>query len=151
MSGLRAYKSIAGGFGDTDVAIVGGAGKYANARGEGKVSRITATDQADVGYRFTFTLAEQGGLLRVRGSRHALDGVNGPVEPRPLRLQPVQVAVVASAPDSRLARSRRQSASVTVSATRVYNDVHSRSTARPSGRMPSALNVAGSNTRVPWK
>ncbi|MFC6087918.1 allene oxide cyclase barrel-like domain-containing protein [Saccharothrix lopnurensis] len=53
LSGLRDYRSIAGGFEDTAVAVVGGTGAYANARGEG---RATRSGSADVGYRFTFTI-----------------------------------------------------------------------------------------------
>ncbi|GAA1296330.1 allene oxide cyclase barrel-like domain-containing protein [Saccharothrix xinjiangensis] len=53
LSGLRDYRSIAGGFENAPVAVVGGTGAYANARGEGEAVR---SDSADVGYRFTFTI-----------------------------------------------------------------------------------------------
>jgi hypothetical protein len=53
LSGLRTYKSIAAGFGDATLAIVGGTGAYANARGEGRAVR---SDSPDVAYRFTFTV-----------------------------------------------------------------------------------------------
>ncbi|MCC8246180.1 allene oxide cyclase barrel-like domain-containing protein [Saccharothrix luteola] len=52
LSGLRKYKSIAAGFEDTSVAVTGGTGVYANARGEGKVTR---SGSPDVGYKFVFT------------------------------------------------------------------------------------------------
>lgn len=57
LSGMRTYKSIAAGFDDATVAVVGGTGAYANARGEGEVTR-TSAHAAVVGYRFTFTLVE---------------------------------------------------------------------------------------------
>ncbi|MFE9746725.1 hypothetical protein ACFYOT_17625 [Saccharothrix saharensis] len=53
-SGLRQYKSIEAGFEDTTVAITGGTGAYATARGEGKVARANSRG---VGYRFTFTIS----------------------------------------------------------------------------------------------
>ncbi|MFD7660496.1 hypothetical protein ACFV4N_41525 [Actinosynnema sp. NPDC059797] len=53
LSGRRNYKSIAGGFENTSVAVVGGTGAYATARGEGRVVR---SDSADVAYEFTFTI-----------------------------------------------------------------------------------------------
>ncbi|MBB5959677.1 hypothetical protein FHS29_006298 [Saccharothrix tamanrassetensis] len=56
LSSLRAYKSMAGGFGDTTMAVIGGTGKYAGARGEGKATRATAAGKADAVYRFTITL-----------------------------------------------------------------------------------------------
>ncbi|WP_329792040.1 hypothetical protein V1227_08955 [Lentzea sp. DG1S-22] len=56
LSGLRDYRSIAEGFENTTMAVIGGTGKYSNARGEAKVTRVTA--RADVGYRFTITLAD---------------------------------------------------------------------------------------------
>ncbi|GAA0251724.1 hypothetical protein GCM10010492_60170 [Saccharothrix mutabilis subsp. mutabilis] len=59
LSSLRTYKSLDAGFDDTTIAVVGGTGKYANVRGEGKVTRATFADRADVGYRFTFTLLER--------------------------------------------------------------------------------------------
>jgi hypothetical protein len=55
LSGMRKYKSIAAGFEDTSVAITGGTGAYANARGEGKVTR---SDSQEVGYKFVFTIAD---------------------------------------------------------------------------------------------
>ncbi|GAA3464826.1 hypothetical protein ACFFSW_22225 [Saccharothrix longispora] len=54
LSGRRHYRSIAAGFDDTAVAVTGGTGAYANARGEGRAVR--AGSGAEVGYRFTFTL-----------------------------------------------------------------------------------------------
>ncbi|MCG8925526.1 hypothetical protein [Lentzea sp. CC55] len=56
LSGLRDYKSIAEGFENTTMAVIGGTGQYSEARGEAKVTRVT--DRADVGYRFTITLAD---------------------------------------------------------------------------------------------
>ncbi|MBB4908831.1 allene oxide cyclase barrel-like domain-containing protein [Actinophytocola algeriensis] len=56
LSGLRTYKTLATGFEDTTLAVVGGTGAYANTRGEGKVTR-TSGRAAEVAYRFTFTLA----------------------------------------------------------------------------------------------
>lgn len=56
LSGMRNYKSIAGGFDNTTVAITGGTGAYANARGEGKVTRAAAVDKEDVTYKFTFSV-----------------------------------------------------------------------------------------------
>ncbi|ANZ41469.1 hypothetical protein BBK82_41460 [Lentzea guizhouensis] len=58
LSGLREYRSIAGGFEPTAMAVTGGTGKYSTARGEAKVTRVTAADRADVGYRFTITLTD---------------------------------------------------------------------------------------------
>ncbi|MFD1150267.1 allene oxide cyclase barrel-like domain-containing protein [Saccharothrix hoggarensis] len=55
LSGMRTYKSIAAGFGDATMAITGGTGAYANARGEGKAVR---SDSADVAYEFTFTITD---------------------------------------------------------------------------------------------
>ncbi|MFC4852973.1 allene oxide cyclase barrel-like domain-containing protein [Actinophytocola glycyrrhizae] len=55
LSGLRTYKALATGFDDTALAVVGGTGAYANARGDGKVTR-TSGHAADVSYRFTFTV-----------------------------------------------------------------------------------------------
>ncbi|MFJ6675022.1 hypothetical protein ACIQMJ_28300 [Actinosynnema sp. NPDC091369] len=55
LSGLRKYKSIESGFEDTTVAITGGTGAYATARGEGKVTRAGSQG---VGYRFVFTIAD---------------------------------------------------------------------------------------------
>ncbi|CAM3529335.1 hypothetical protein KIPE111705_12755 [Kibdelosporangium persicum] len=55
LSGIRVYKTIALGFGDTTVAVVGGTGAYTNARGEGKVTRANTQD---VAYRFIFTLPD---------------------------------------------------------------------------------------------
>ena len=52
-SGLRKYKSIEAGFEDTAVAVTGGTGAYAGARGEGEVARAGSPG---VGYRFTFTI-----------------------------------------------------------------------------------------------
>lgn len=52
-SGMRTYKSIAAGFTDATLAVVGGTGAYANARGEGKAVR---SDSSDVAYKFTFTV-----------------------------------------------------------------------------------------------
>jgi len=57
LSGMRTYDSIALGFANTTVAIVGGTGEYANARGDGEVMR-TSEHTAEVGYRFIFTLLE---------------------------------------------------------------------------------------------
>jgi hypothetical protein len=53
LSGLRKYKSIAAGFEDTSVAVTGGTGAYANARGQGKVTRSSSSE---VGYKFVFTI-----------------------------------------------------------------------------------------------
>lgn len=53
-SGVRVYPSIAGGFSDTVVAVTGGTGVYAGARGEGTVSRAGG---GEVGYRFVFVLS----------------------------------------------------------------------------------------------
>ncbi|WP_434447048.1 allene oxide cyclase barrel-like domain-containing protein [Lentzea sp. E54] len=58
LSGMRTYKSIATGFGDANLAITGGTGAYANARGEGKATRLNPTDRQDVTYRFTFTITD---------------------------------------------------------------------------------------------
>ncbi|WP_447002755.1 allene oxide cyclase barrel-like domain-containing protein [Saccharothrix isguenensis] len=55
LSSMRRYKSIAMGFTDTPMAIVGGTGAYAAARGEAKATR---SNSADVGYRFVFTLVD---------------------------------------------------------------------------------------------
>ncbi|MFD0207533.1 MULTISPECIES: hypothetical protein [Saccharothrix] len=52
-SGIRTYKSIAAGFGDTTVGVTGGTGAYANARGEGKVTRLGGQE---VGYKIVFTV-----------------------------------------------------------------------------------------------
>ncbi len=52
-SSVRKYKSIASGFEDTTVAITGGTGAYANARGEGKVTRASSQE---VGYRVVFNV-----------------------------------------------------------------------------------------------
>ncbi|MFL6121149.1 allene oxide cyclase barrel-like domain-containing protein [Actinophytocola sp.] len=54
LAGLRTYKSIAGGFDDTTMAVTGGTGKYAGARGEAKVTR--AASRAEVTYRYAFAL-----------------------------------------------------------------------------------------------
>lgn len=43
---LRRYKTIAAGFEDASVAVVGGTGAFANARGEGKVTRQGARQAA---------------------------------------------------------------------------------------------------------
>jgi hypothetical protein len=56
LSGMRTYKTLAAGFDDTAVAVTGGTGKYANVRGEGKVTR--AASRAEVTYRYAFTLLE---------------------------------------------------------------------------------------------
>ncbi|MFI9812569.1 hypothetical protein [Saccharothrix variisporea] len=52
LSSLRHYKSTAAGFDDTAMAIIGGTGKYAAARGEGKVTRASAANRNDVNYLF---------------------------------------------------------------------------------------------------
>lgn len=56
LSGMREYKSIAAGFDNATVAVVGGTGAYANARGEGTVTR-TSAQAVEVGYRFVLSLA----------------------------------------------------------------------------------------------
>ncbi|WP_367127322.1 hypothetical protein [Saccharothrix sp. HUAS TT1] len=53
LSGMREYRSIAAGFEDAPVAVLGGTGAYADARGEGRAVRA---DGQGVGYRFTLTL-----------------------------------------------------------------------------------------------
>ncbi|MEU4747025.1 hypothetical protein AB0G02_42110 [Actinosynnema sp. NPDC023658] len=58
LSGLREYKSIANGFESTTKAVVGGTGKYANARGEVEVARATAANGIAAAYRFTFDLVD---------------------------------------------------------------------------------------------
>jgi hypothetical protein len=58
LSGIRTYKTIAAGFGDTTMAVIGGTGAYANARGEGKVTRASAKDAADVAYKYVFSLVD---------------------------------------------------------------------------------------------
>ncbi|SES14376.1 hypothetical protein SAMN05216188_12323 [Lentzea xinjiangensis] len=58
LSGMRTYKSIATGFGDTTMAIIGGTGAYADARGEGKVTRTSSATRQDVVYRFVFTISD---------------------------------------------------------------------------------------------
>ena len=55
LAGTRKYKSIAAGFEDMSVAVTGGTGAYAHARGEGKVTR---SGSPDVGYRFVLTIAD---------------------------------------------------------------------------------------------
>lgn len=52
-TGLRAYESIAAGFGDAAMAVVGGTGASAAARGQGTAPR---SDAPVVGYAFTFTV-----------------------------------------------------------------------------------------------
>ncbi|MER5268977.1 hypothetical protein ABTZ99_43475 [Actinosynnema sp. NPDC002837] len=54
LSSVRTYETIASGFNDTTMSIIGGTGAFANARGEGKVAR-TASDQG-VAYKFVFTV-----------------------------------------------------------------------------------------------
>jgi hypothetical protein len=58
LSGMRTYKSIATGFGDATMAITGGTGAYANARGEGKATRPSSATRQDVAYRFVFTISD---------------------------------------------------------------------------------------------
>jgi hypothetical protein len=55
LSSMRTYKSIASGFNDMTMAVVGGTGAYANARGEAKATRSNASG---VGYKFVITLAD---------------------------------------------------------------------------------------------
>ncbi|RZS43156.1 hypothetical protein EV193_102132 [Herbihabitans rhizosphaerae] len=55
LSSLRQYKAGQAGFNEGAIAILGGTGKYATARGEGK-SAPAAPGKANVGYRFTFTI-----------------------------------------------------------------------------------------------
>ncbi len=58
LSGMRTYKSIATGFGDATMAIIGGTGAYANARGEGKATRASSRANQDVIYKFVFTITD---------------------------------------------------------------------------------------------
>ncbi|WP_033442404.1 allene oxide cyclase barrel-like domain-containing protein [Saccharothrix sp. NRRL B-16314] len=55
LSSMRTYKSIALGFEDTTMAILGGTGAYSDARGEAKVTRSSSSD---VAYRFVFTVTD---------------------------------------------------------------------------------------------
>lgn len=57
LSSLRTYRTAGTGFEDTSLAIVGGTGEYANARGDGRSVRDVA--QTDVTYRFTFNVITQ--------------------------------------------------------------------------------------------
>ncbi|MCE6998302.1 hypothetical protein LZG04_26400 [Saccharothrix sp. S26] len=56
LSSLRTYKSLDAGFENTTMAITGGTGKYANARGQGQVTRNTA---AQVSYRYVLTVVTE--------------------------------------------------------------------------------------------
>jgi hypothetical protein len=58
LSGMRTYRSIATGFGDATMAITGGTGAYAAARGEGKATRSGSAAMQDVAYRFVFTITD---------------------------------------------------------------------------------------------
>jgi hypothetical protein len=58
LSGMRTYKSIATGFGDATVAVIGGTGAYADARGEGKATRSNSTNKQEVAYKYVFTLSD---------------------------------------------------------------------------------------------
>lgn len=54
LSGSRTYESIATGFTNGSIAVVGGTGKYASARGDGQVTRTSVP--GGVGYQFDFSL-----------------------------------------------------------------------------------------------
>jgi hypothetical protein len=54
LSGVRTYKTIASGFNEMTMAVVGGTGAYADARGEAHVKRAAS---AGVAYTFRIVLA----------------------------------------------------------------------------------------------
>lgn len=56
LSGMRTYRSIATGFDDAKLAVVGGTGAYADVRGDGTVTRESGET---VGYRFSFNLVTE--------------------------------------------------------------------------------------------